>query len=319
MTSALDTCAWRRQPISVPVTVGELTLLSFSGQGIRCEPDIFVTPPLSDLTPPMAALRGAGAHLGFAYSYPLTADVGRFAVAAGGFTLMDIAYSHYYVETRGDFQAYLAQRNKKTVATIKRKVKKVETFNGNGITFTAYATPAELEEFLRLAAPVSEASYQHRLLGQGLPTTAEYRAEVMDRARRGEIYAYLLWVGGEPAAYTTCPVYGGSKALYHYTGYDPRFSDHSPGTVLQYKIVEDLFRRENVDYYDLCTGEGMHKELFATGAMRCGNLYFCALFSRYTPLLLLRPLTAGLTELAKTLLDRLGLKAAVKKFIRRAA
>jgi hypothetical protein len=198
-------------------------------------------------------------------------------------------------------------------------VRKVISVNEGDDGFEVYSSPAEMEAFFPLAFPISERSYQHRLFDQGLPKTQQFKEDIMEKSANGDVFGYILRIKGEPAAYNLCPIYGSNKALYDYTGYDPRFADYSPGTVLQFKIIEDLFKRERVDYYDLCSGEGIHKEIFATGSIFCGNVYFCFLTPQNVAILLIKNISSMMTNGIKRVLALAGLRNQVKKLIRKLA
>jgi CelD/BcsL family acetyltransferase involved in cellulose biosynthesis len=260
-----------------------------------------------------------GVQLAYAYSYPLTADLPRISMVDRFVCIVDFVFRHFYVKTKGDFGHYLSLKNKKTVSTLRRKVRKVEETNAEDSSFEVYTSPEDFERFYTLAITVSERSYQQRLLGQGLPKTKKFKEELLTRSMKGEILGYILKVSGKPVAYNLCPIYGGNKALYDYTGYDPDYAKYSPGSVLQFKIIEDLFAREKIDYYDLCIGEGLHKELFATGHIFCGNIYFCKITLKNLSIFSIKYIISSINELGKKLLAFIGLERIVKKLIRRHA
>jgi Acetyltransferase (GNAT) domain len=318
--SELDALEWTKQEIGIPLMVGEVCLWRAVCKGIRSSPDIFAMPPLSLLRPPIAAMSKEQVQMAYLYSCPVLPNVSRLSVSGRHLCIVDATYKHYYVETRGSFEKYLASKNKKTVSTLRRKTKKIEDLSQRETCFKVYSSPTELEEFLALAIPVSDKSYQQRLLGQGLPKTQQFKDSILAKGSRGEILGYILKIGEYPVAYNLCPRYGGgNKILYDQTGYDPDFSNYSPGTVLQFKIIEDLFKREGIDYYDLCTGEGIHKEIFATGHIFCGNAYFFPLTIKYLAIFATKFMLATTISCVKNLLDRVGLKAVIKKYIRGSA
>lgn len=316
MTCPQAEFGWFDEPLTISVMVGELSLWQSHALGIRCHPDIFDTPPLASLQNVLDDVRRQQSGLAFLYSCPVTPDCGSLASARGYVAFVDDIYSHYYVETRANFQQYLELRNKKTVSTLKRKVRKVEATNGSAPIMREYASSQEMDTFFEVALPVSQKSYQHRLIGQGLPANSAFRTKVKAKAGNGEMLAYTLHVAGQAVAYNLCPVYSGTRVLYDYTGFDPHFAQYSPGAVLQFKIIENLFGRSGLDYYDLCTGEGAHKELFATGSIRCANIYVFRWFSRHLPLFLVRWMVRRVVVVLTRLLELIGVKAALKKLIR---
>ena len=154
-------------------------------------------------------------------------------------------------------------------------------------------------------------------MGAGLPDTPDFTQRMYAMAADGDVRAWLLFVGEEPAAYLYCPIHG-RTAIYEFVGHDPRFSDLSVGTVLQAEALRDLAADPQVDRFDFTAGDGQHKRQFATGGIECCDL------------LLLRPTLAnraaiaalsgfdGTMAVAKAGVGRLGLQSVARK-VRRAS
>ncbi len=180
-------------------------------------------------------------------------------------------YARYWVALDGTFDAYLAGLSGKTRATLKRKVRKFEADAG-GRDFRVYRTPAEMNVFHGLARQISEKSYQERLLNAGLPAAPAFLEEMRAHAADDRVRAYLLFHRDTPVAYTYGPIDDGA-VIYDHTGFDPAMSHLSPGTVLQFLILEDLFAERRFTMFDFTEGEGAHKMLFGTHSRACMDLY----------------------------------------------
>ncbi|MCI5207713.1 MAG: GNAT family N-acetyltransferase [Candidatus Electrothrix sp. ATG2] len=316
----IDDCEWIKDRITIKIRLGEIILWRPSYDGIWCNMDIFSLPPFSPITAPIENMGKENVQVAYAYSCPLSPPVRRLTKIGNILCLVESIYKHFYVETKGDFQQYLAGKNKKTISTLQRKSRKIDKSNKQLCTFKVYSSPEEFEEFFKLALPISEKSFQHVLFGRGLPNTQQFKEDVMRKSQKGEVLGYILRVQDKPVAYNFCPVLNGNVVLYDESGYDPDYSKYSPGSVLQFKIIEDLFGREGVDYYDLCTGEGVHKKIFATGYVSCGNIFFCSSTPKYLVILSLKMALILLTESIKKLLKVIGQEErirACKKFIRK--
>lgn len=225
-------------------------------------------------------------------------------------------YTRRYVDLTIGFDAYLDRLSSNTRSGIKRKAKKVAAASGGRLDIRRYATPADLRDFHEVARRVAIATYQEKLMGAGLPDTPEFLQRMYLMAGEGDVRAWLLFVGSEPAAYLYCPVHDGT-VIYEYVGHDPRFNDLSVGAVLQVEALRDLFADPACRRFDFTEGDGQHKRQFATGGVDCCDL------------LLLRPTLAnriaiaalagfdGAMALAKAGVERLGLQDWAKK-VRRA-
>ncbi|UZK65993.1 GNAT family N-acetyltransferase [Sphingomonas sp. M1-B02] len=194
-------------------------------------------------------------------------------------------YTRYYADFSGGFDAWLAGLSSNARQSLRRKAKKIAALSGGALDVRRFDTPEELEAFHAIARPLSLRTYQERLLGSGLPDDAAFRAEMLRQAAAGQVRAWLLYIGGEAAAYLYCPA-AGDTLIYAYVGHDPAHNDLSPGAVLQMEAFQDLFAEGRFATFDFTEGEGQHKRQFATGGVACVDL------------LLLRPSLANRATMA---------------------
>lgn len=227
------------------------------------------------------------------------------------------SYQRCYIDMTSNFDQYKAKFSGKSRSGINRKIRKFgeET---QGLDFRSYRTPEEIKHFFELAQPVSAASYQERLLDCGLPRSPDYISAAVAAAGRDEVRAFLLFANGNPVSYLYCPVE--NKVLnYAYLGYLPDFSKFSPGTVLQWLAMEQLFAEEKFTAFDFTEGDSDHKRFFSTHQTPC------SLWLLLKPTMKNRTLVAShcsigrSTNLIIQLLDKLSLKQKIKLWIRRRA
>ena len=166
-----------------------------------------------------------------------------------------------------------------------------------------------------MAREVSAHSYQEKLFDAGLPKSENFQQQMLDLAEKSQIKAYLLFHNKKPIAYLYLPI-SGTSLLYQHLGYLNDYSKWSPGTVLQWLVLEKLFAEHEYKQFDFTGGEGSHKEFFATGYEYCADIYFlkatlinkAIIYSHY----MLDELSGGLVHI----LDQFGLKNKIKKIIR---
>jgi CelD/BcsL family acetyltransferase involved in cellulose biosynthesis len=190
-------------------------------------------------------------------------------------------YRRCYASLEGTFEGYLAGFSSKSRSTLKRKVRKMADASGGTLDVRCCRSPEDVEAFHAHARAVSARSYQERLLGAGLPEGDAAIAGMCDLARRDAMRGWILFVEGRPVSYLYAPAEG-STLIYAYLGYDPEFAPLSPGTVLQFEAMRQLFAEARFALFDFTEGEGQHKSLFSTGEVECVDL------------LLLRPTLANL-------------------------
>jgi len=82
---------------------------------------------------------------------------------------------------------------------------------------------------------------------------------------------YILFDAGRPISYLFLRVRDG-VLLYEYVGYHPDFVHLSPGTVLQFDVMQRLFAEGGYRYFDFTVGDGQHKRQFSTGMVECVDL-----------------------------------------------
>ena len=170
-----------------------------------------------------------------------------------------------------------------------------------------------MEEFHGIASEVSRKTYQARLL--------EFRVAgdrpVPPGAGPGRRGPRIRPLQGRQSrsAYIFCPSQDGTL-LYQSVGYDPEFEQWSPGTVLQYLVLESLFAEGRFQTFDFTEGKGAHKEFFANRSILCADIFY---FRKALKNFLVVGLHAGLFSASRgstRLLDRLGMSRRVKKLIR---
>jgi CelD/BcsL family acetyltransferase involved in cellulose biosynthesis len=180
-------------------------------------------------------------------------------------------YTRYYTDFDMGFEAWFDSLSSNTRQQLRRKAKKIAAESGGDLDVRAFRAPHELEAFHDVARRISLRTYQERLLGSGLPDTPEFIQSMLAQAAADTIRAWLLYVGGEPAAYLYCPVVG-DTVIYAHVGHDPAFNDLSPGQVLQLEAMRDLFEEQRYARFDFTEGDGQHKRLLSTGGVTCVDL-----------------------------------------------
>lgn len=180
-------------------------------------------------------------------------------------------YVRYFADFGGGFEAYMASFSGKTRATLKRKLKRFSDDADGRVEARMYRTPEEIAEFARLAIPLSQNSYQHKLLGAGLPADAAAQNAMRTLAAADQLRAFLLFKNGRPVAYLYLPVAAGIL-IYAYLGYDSAEAKLSPGTVLQLEAIRMLAEEGRYTILDFTEGEGEHKRLFSTGGIACADV-----------------------------------------------
>ena len=303
---------WRQKRLPLKVAVGDLTVWSPRLDLMLAETPFADLPEAFDpasLPPPAEGIDGY-----LIRSCPADGQLWRIRRSKEHLLYAPRRYRRHWTAIEGGFDAYLGTLSAKTRSGLRRKVRKFEDASG-GRDFRVYRTPAEMEVFFGLARPVSEKSYQERLMGAGLPATPAFREDMRSLAAAGLVRGYLLFHQGRPVAYTYGPVEDG-VVIYDHTGFDPAHSALSPGTVLQFLILENLFAEGRFRCFDFTEGEGAHKALFGTDSLDCMDLYVLRPGLRTWCAVLIQTVIERGTERIAAVLDRLGIKRRLKRLLR---
>lgn len=226
-------------------------------------------------------------------------------------------YPRYRTCFDGSFDGLLAGLSAKRRSTLRRKVRKFARASGDGeIDWQEYRDAEGMREFLEHAVPLARGTYQARLFDGALPEDPDFARDAQNAAAGGLARGYLLFLEGRAVAYLYTPVRGESL-VFAYLGYDPECAALSPGIVLQYLVHQRLFQEKPVRYFDFTGGEGDHKALFATERQECCDLLCMPAKWRWRLLFAVHAWWNALVTAAKHLADRLGLRANLRRLVRR--
>lgn len=198
-------------------------------------------------------------------SRPIAALLPSFTLKRDVIRYVPKQYHRYFIDLAGSKEEYLDKFSAKSRSTLKRKIKKFSDHCGNQIDWREYKTLAEMEIFYPLARQVSIKTYQERMLAAGLPEDNLFIQQMYSLAQKDSVRAYLLFYQDKPIAYLYCPISNGIL-FYQYLGYIPEMAQWSPGTVLQWVVIESLFHTNHFVMFDFTEGPGRgsggHKEFF---------------------------------------------------------
>ncbi len=248
------------------------------------------------------------------YSCPIGRGARAVSLAAGTVRYVSAQYRHFFIDLAGSFEDYLRKFSSKSRSTLRRKVKKFLLEAGAEQPFLEFSRPDEMPEFQRLAAQVSQKTYQHRLLGLSIPDDAEHLRELSDLAAADRLRGYILMHRGTPVAYNVCVGLGGTLTVDK-TGFDPEFARLHPGTVLQFLSIERLFAEGRFRIYDFGSGDFRYKEFFATGSLWCADILYLRRSLRNLALACAHHSLNRVSEGIKGALDLIGLKDRIKKLL----
>ncbi|MBT9566866.1 MAG: GNAT family N-acetyltransferase [Thiobacillus sp.] len=306
---------WQLRPIPFKFQLSDWTLLSVSlPLQVRAERLVEQTPPVDTLTPPADQLV-AGSEGFLIRGLPVAGELPVLGRIGEYLRYVPLQYQHCYIDLGMSFEQYQQKFSSKTRSTINRKVKKFREHSGGAIAWKTYRAPGEMREFFRHARAISKLTYQERLLDAGIPGEESFIAQAEALAASDNLRAYILFDGERPVSYLYCPVQDG-VLVYAYLGYDPEYMQLSVGTVLQWLAIEQLFDEGCFLYFDFTEGQSDHKRLFATHQRQCANVYILRNTLGNAAVIQGHRLMNRLSNVLGAAMDRLGVKAKLKRLLR---
>jgi CelD/BcsL family acetyltransferase involved in cellulose biosynthesis len=313
----LDDQLWRRTTTELTFRLGEIVLYEKPMHALvylrSCwEMDVGKRPDLPEPSEVDAAVDVLAVR-----SQPVSAPLATRHRHQAWLCYVPRQYRRYYVDLTGTFDGYLDKFSSKSRSTLRRKIRKFADLSGGRLCWKEYRSPRELSEFYPAARLLAIRTYQETLIGNSLPASEPFFQRMLQEAARGGVRAFLLFLDDQPAAYLYCSVARG-VLTYKFVGYAPEISQHSPGTVLQYLVLERLFAEAAYAKFDFNEGEGPQKEFFGTGCALCADTFY------FRPTLANRLVITShrrmdqFSRACSSMLIRLGGKRAVKRFIRKA-
>jgi hypothetical protein len=268
----------------------------------------------SAMAPPDAAVLPQGVVGFFRRSEPCLTPIPVLGRSGGLLRYVERSYERRFIDLSGDFNLYLAKFSGRSRSSLKRKVRKFADLSGGTIDWRLYRTADEMMQFHAHARAVSKVSYQERLFDTGIGDDDEFVAAMCALAREDRVRAYVLYLHGVPVSYLYCSAIDG-RLEYTHLGFVPEYARHSPGTVLRYLALEQIFAERAFQFFDFSEGDDDHKRLFSTLSVPCANVYYLKCSPRTVVLVLGHRLMSIVSKCADALIDRIGFKTRLRKML----
>jgi CelD/BcsL family acetyltransferase involved in cellulose biosynthesis len=223
----------------------------------------------------------------------------------------------HYIDLRRTFQDYLKDFSAKRRGNLQREIRKLTAMAAGTFECRIYRGPEKVSEFHALARKVAVKTYQEKLFGGAIPGTPEFVARLNARAQDDSYRGFILMVKGEPVSYVYLPIVDDRIVDFQYLGYDPEFSEWSPGTVLLYLALESVFSEGTFRYFNLSYGEGQMKRVFGRAGFLQADVYFFRWTLRNVLAVYGHAFTDWFSSKIGLMLEKLGLRRRMRLLLRR--
>jgi Acetyltransferase (GNAT) domain len=224
-------------------------------------------------------------------------------------------YSRCRIQWDGSFENYLNSLGKVTRKDLRRTLKKAPAILGQEPRLVRYTTVEEAGIFLKHAAEVSGKTYQAKL-GVGIKWSPERRAEYETAARNQRFLGHVLFLGEQPVSFHLGYVYGSSLYMVN-GGYDPAWAKAQLGMYTFLKVLQDIEASKTpLTILDYLYGDSVYKTRTSNHLTDERHFYLTKRSVRGAMLAGALRATDAFSRSVGNLLDRLGLKQSIKKFLR---
>lgn len=247
----------------------------------------------------------------------------------GWIALSDLARSRYVTAPRGSsthvlvrlpatYDEYLGKFSSKSRYNMRRRTRLLAEAAGT-LQLRVFHRKEDVLPALESIEELVKKTYHYRLLGKDITkANAQLVREFEFLASQGWLRGYVLYGGTKPIAYSIGYLVRDTYQ-YEMPGYDPAFAEHSPGNELLALLIEDLMAHHLAKVVDFGAGDAQYKQFFGNACH--GEISAWLARKRPWPLVALgiERLFYRTTRALVWILDRLNMRARVKKAIRRSA
>ncbi len=174
----------------------------------------------------------------------------------------------YLIDMPDSFDEYMRLLSSNTRQVLRRKARKIARDSGKEITYRVFCKMTEMEPLYEYLYIIWEKSWHGRLKSQPPP----FLNVLKKLATSGWVRSYVLFSGETPIAYIQGYQY---KGIFYdeAPAYCEDWGRHSPGLVLNYFLLQDLFADNKPAVVDFGFGYNQYKEMLGTRSDVRGQLW----------------------------------------------
>lgn len=163
--------------------------------------------------------------------------------------------------------AYWQRFSKKTLSTMRRKLKKFGNTRLERITAID-----QIPHFLQVAHTVSLQTWQTRRFGLRIRNDAAECYLFTQLAQHGLLRSYLWYSDDQPVAFLI-GLQDKGRFLYEEVGYATPYARFSPGQMLLIQVLDDLFLHNRPQWFDFGGGDADYKQFFSNHQSLSGTVW----------------------------------------------
>ena len=311
-----------KRPVALPIRLGEKVLwrvripaarlLPSAQHGVTCEAHARAL---------LTWLKARSPHQAVVLTDVMT-DTPLYAALsharAIGYRLTNDQPAPHLLHTFGDsYDAFFQAKPSKYKNQLRKKEKVFRERFGTAFSMKEYRSAADVPEFLNAAASINRATYQFKLFGERVDNDAAAQQAYAELARAGSFRSFVLWHEQTPLCFVLGQQGPDRVFMHQQTGFSPEWRDVAPGINCNIQLLQTLYTNDRPTVLDFGSGDADYKRLFANTTRASSSPVLIPKSLRYVLPYLLYAGLAHANEAAVGLLDRMGVKDALKRLLRR--
>jgi hypothetical protein len=218
---------------------------------------------------------------------------------------------HWRMTVPETIDKFYLNHSRKHRHNLRRIISRFEHNYAGDIRYVNYTNEDEVDDFLKMAAHISEKTYQHAL-NAGLVNDESTRERIRADAANGWFRGHIVFAGKKPCAFLLGLHY---ESVYYMVnmGYDPALKSDNPGLILFLKVLEGLCNDPSIEMLDFYFGDAEYKNRYGTENWQEANI--CMFAPRIYPMFInaLQVTTMSMNTVLKYITNKIGFTDKIKR------
>lgn len=217
---------------------------------------------------------------------------------------------HRWIDFPLPAEDYWKKFSSKSRYNLRRQAKQFD----HSVSF--YSERGDVGPFLEKAHLISMKSWQTKRLGLRIKNSPEERTYWELVASRGAMRSYVLEQGDVPVAFLLGVQWKGCFVVEE-IGFDPAYRDSAPGSILLFRVLEDLTSRSSPELLDFGFGDNVYKQIYGNRATQSGSIILLRQSFLPMAVMKLEETRRASLDRARAISKRLGIFSHIKKIYKK--
>ncbi len=220
-----------------------------------------------------------------------------------------------FIKLDNDIDTYLGSMKRKVRYNLKRNIKLFETGHGKPL-LRKTVNRDEVSSFLNHTEEIYKKTWQANSLGYEQKNTDYNHRKMSLISELGNLRSYVLFKDKTPVAFVIGYQFK-NNYIYQDIGYDPAYKKWSPGSVLLFLLIEELFSIDKPELLDFGFGENDYKKIYGNTEKISSNIYIYKKYTKGHAVISAQKFLMNIYRLIHKLLTWLKIDSFIRKLIKR--